>query len=208
MGRSFMGWPFCVAPVPGAKEGMMAKAGKERDGVGGAGGGPLVLQRSNRGVMQMRKPRRNGWTMARRTRFLEILRETSNVTEAVNAVGMTMAGAYALKNRDPGFARQWMEALEQGYAELEMMLLRQALHGSETIEIVDDGKGGPVRTKKTHGTPHAMAIRLLLAHRANVAQFRAAQGIDRPGSEAVLEEIQRRLAETRRRLLAGKAETP
>jgi hypothetical protein len=44
-----------------------------------------------------------------------------------------------------------------------------------------------------------MAMRLLLAHRSSVDAFRAAQGIDRPGSEEVRQEIYARLALTRKR---------
>lgn len=165
----------------------------------------LVSGRSPVRRAQLRRPCRNGWTMARRARFLEILRDTSNVTLAAEAAGLSFQSAYKLRSRDPGFARQWMEALEEGYAELEMLLLRQARFGSETVEVTDDGKGGPVRTKTTRSIPHAMAIRLLLAHRASVTQYRMSQNIARPGSEEVRATILERIAETRRRLQESRA---
>lgn len=181
--------------------------GKAADG----GSGESALSRVRRGDgrvgPQRRKPRRDGWTAKRKARFLEVLKAGCNVREAVRAAGMSDVSAYDLRKRDPGFAAEWSGALEQGYAELEMALLRQAIHGSETTETVDDGKGlGGRRTKTVHSYPHGMALRLLLAHRAQVTAYRDAQGIDRHGSAAVRAEIQERIAATRARLAGGVAE--
>jgi hypothetical protein len=145
---------------------------------------------------QQRSPRKDGWTAARRAKFLEILSVTSNVSEAVEAVGMSQTGVYALKNRDAGFARAWMEALEQAYCELELHILRQAMLGTERVETTETADGA-VRTKTVKSYPLAVGLRLLLAHRASVSAFRASQGIERPGSEAIKAEIQARLAAMR-----------
>lgn len=153
-----------------------------------------------------RKTRHDGWTQEKRALFLDELKAGCNVREAVRAAGMSDVSAYGLRKRDPAFAAEWAEALEQGYAELEMALLRQAIHGSATTETVEDGASGARRTRTVHSYPHAMALRLLLAHRAQVAAYRDAQGIDRCGTEAVRAEIQQRLAETRARLLGTGAE--
>ncbi|OYW87047.1 MAG: hypothetical protein B7Z20_06010 [Sphingobium sp. 32-64-5] len=145
--------------------------------------------------MQRRRPQRNGWTAKRRAQFLDVLQASCNVTEAARSVGMVPVSAYQLRRRDPAFAVQWAEALEQGYAELEMLLLRQSIHGSETTETLEDGKGeGARRTKTVHSFPHAIALRLLLAHKETVDMFRQERGIDRPGSEEVRSEIRRRMA--------------
>lgn len=165
----------------------------------------LVAQKSRRGPSeeaspQLRQPRKNGWTQRRRAKFLEVLKATSNVSEAVRAVGLTASGAYDLRRRDPVFASEWAAALEQGYAELEMLLLRQGIFGSETTEIIDDGsETGRKRTKTVHSYPHGMALRLMLSHKSEVDAFRHAQGIDRPGGDAVRAEIQRRLEAVRAR---------
>lgn len=146
-----------------------------------------------------------GWTEGDKVAFFEALRNTSNVSEAARTIGKTSASAYDLKNRDPAFARTWMESLEQGYCELELLLLRHALHGSERVEVSEgeatrDGDAGEFRkTRTVHSYPYGMAMRLLLAHRSSVDAFRAAQGIDRPGSEEVRQEIYARLAMTRKR---------
>lgn len=147
----------------------------------------------------------SGWTEADKAAFFDVLRNTSNVSEAARTIGKTSASAYELKNRDVAFARAWMEALEQGYCELEMLLLRHALHGSERVEVSEgeasrDGDAGEFRkTRTVHSYPYGMAMRLMLAHRSSVDAFRAAQGIDRPGSDEVRQEIYARLALTRKR---------
>lgn len=153
------------------------------------------------GKAQKRRARRDGWTMERRARFLEALSESCNVAEACRAAGLNKRNAYALRRRDPAFAAEWAEALEQGYAELEMMLLHQAIFGSTTTETIDDGaETGRARVKTVHSYPHTTALRLLLAHRTGVAAFRDSQGIERPGSAAVREDIMRRIEEVRERL--------
>ncbi|MBP6029939.1 MAG: hypothetical protein KA533_00765 [Sphingobium sp.] len=148
--------------------------------------------------VQYYRPRKTGWTTRKMARFLTALRATSNVTEAARAVKMDVSGAYGLRKKDATFAAGWAEALEQGYAELEMLLLRQSIHGSETTEMVDDGnEEGRKRTKTVHSYPHSMALRLLMAHKGTVEAFRAEQGIERPGSEELRAEIHAKIAAMR-----------
>ncbi|MEZ0497146.1 hypothetical protein [Sphingomonas sp. IW22] len=67
-----------------------------------------------------------GWTAARRKRFLDVLASASNVRLAAREVGVNPASAYALKRRDPAFAALWQEAIEQGYDRLEQALIEKA----------------------------------------------------------------------------------
>lgn len=159
-------------------------------------------------VVPQRAPvRRDGWTARRRAKFLATLKDSCNVKLAARAVRLSVTGAYDLRRRDKGFAAEWAEALEQGYAELEMHLLRQSIFGSETTETVDDGKeDGVIKTKKVHSYPHATALRLMLAHKDSVESYRDAQGIERPGSEAIRMEIQEKLAQVRERSGGGGSE--
>jgi len=150
---------------------------------------------------QKHRKRVDGWTAQRRARFLETLAESCNVAEACRTVGMSKKSVYMLRQRDQAFAAEWAGALEQGYAELEMMLLGQAIFGSTTTETVDDGaESGRARVKTVHSFPHTIALRLLLAHRNRVDAFRDSQGIERPGSAEVREDIMRRIEEVRERL--------
>lgn len=57
-----------------------------------------------------RAVRSDGWTPARRLRFLAVLAECADVSVAARASGMSRQSAYVLRRRDDGFARQWDEA--------------------------------------------------------------------------------------------------
>lgn len=49
--------------------------------------------------------RHDGWTPARRRQFLEALAAGLDVRRACGAVGLSRESAYALRRRDPTFAR-------------------------------------------------------------------------------------------------------
>ncbi len=150
---------------------------------------------------QMRRWRKRIWNDERRARFLEVLSATCNVQEAARAVAMNKGGAYDLRRRDAGFAAQWKEALETGYAELEMALLHHSIHGTMTTETIDDGgESGKKRVKTVHSYPLATALRLFLGHKEQVEAFREERGIGRPGSESVRAEIYARIAAMRARM--------
>ena len=104
----------------------------------------LVPQRQARASgarVQQRRERRDAWTKAEERAFLATLAECCNISEAARAIGKCRQGAYDRRKRRAAFARAWDEALEQGYCEIEMALMRAALFGSESEEIVLDGDG-------------------------------------------------------------------
>lgn len=76
----------------------------------------------------------NGWTKARRARFLKVLAESCNVKMAARAAGVTV-GPYHLRARDPVFAQLWDQALAIGYDRLEAALLQRALEGVNAIDV-------------------------------------------------------------------------
>lgn len=87
----------------------------------------------------LRACRHDGWTEARRTRFLEVLVATANVRLACGAVGLSRQAAYNLQRRDPEFAAAWRAALRQARDEatrafLEMLpeFLLRTLSDSST----------------------------------------------------------------------------
>lgn len=141
------------------------------------------------------------WSKGRTVRFLAVLAATTNVSEAARAVGMTASSAYERKRRDTAFAGAWAEALEIGFAELEMLLLRQALRGSERTETVTDSDSGKVRQVKTvHAYPVAVAMRLLIAHREEVERYRTARGVDPAVANEAAERVRAELRRIRERL--------
>lgn len=154
---------------------------------------------SGEATAQLRAVRKDGWTTARRRKFMETLAATCNVTEAARVAKKSSSSAYEQKRRDPAFAREWAQALSIGYAELEALLLRQTLFGSEQEDILLDSDGAVKSRKIRRGVPLQVGVRLLLAHRNTVAALRAEEMRDRPDGEDALARMRRVLEEVRQR---------
>ncbi|MET0372614.1 MAG: hypothetical protein ABW039_14720 [Sphingobium sp.] len=145
----------------------------------GAAGGPdesagraLSIRRGPHGKAQKRRIRSDGWTPARRRRFIEALVATCNVSEAARVAGRCLSSAYNKRRREPGFAREWEQALAIGYDELETALLRDALFGCEDEELTLDGEGVLKTRKVKRGRDRGVALRLLTQHRATRERMR------------------------------------
>ena len=186
----------------------MAQGGKERNDSkrrfsGKAGDGPdreMILQQSpGADRAQMRAVRKDGWTRERRQIFMQTLASTCNVSEAARMAGKNLSSAYYLKQRDPGFAREWKQALCIGHEELLTLMLRQSLFGSEEEEIVLDSEGAVKSRKIKRAHPHAVAMGLLKAHAAAVAETRVGDAEGRPDGDDALERLRAALVEVRRR---------
>lgn len=80
-----------------------------------------------KGYIQRRRPAKNGWSVAKRALFLDMLAATCNVTEAARAAGMTVSGARSLRSRDAEFALLWAEAFLAGEERLREELIGAAL---------------------------------------------------------------------------------
>lgn len=180
-----------------AMTGTATETGEERRLV------PQRQARAGGARVQQRQARKDSWTLEEERIFLLTLAECCNVSEAAREIGKCRQGAYARRKRRIAFARAWDAALEEGYCELEMMLMRASLFGSESEEIVMDGDG-VVKSRKVKRAPNlTIGLRLLQHHRARVTQIRAAKGRKRSGPDsadakarvrAMLEEIRRRRA--------------
>jgi hypothetical protein len=82
------------------------------------------------------QPRRDGWTLARQRRFIEVLAETGIVRVAAAAVGMSEASAHRLARRpDAGaFCAAWDAALRMAARPAAAKLYEYALDGmTETV---------------------------------------------------------------------------
>ncbi|MEA3389472.1 MAG: hypothetical protein U9R64_09415 [Pseudomonadota bacterium] len=177
-------------------------------------GGALVTQRQRAGGTsrpQQRKRRSDGWSKADEALFLQMLAETCNASEAARAAGKCRAGAYRKRAADPAFARAWDEALDMGYAEIELMLMRAALFGSESEEVTSDGEGAGKARKVRRAPDLGVALRLFLAYRDRVAGIRAQRqaggqaggGNGRPDSAAAIAQVEAMMAEIARRRAAS-----
>jgi hypothetical protein len=87
-----------------------------------------------------------------RTRFLDHLAESSNVTRSAEHAGIEISRVYRLRRAQPDFARAWQVALSEGYTHLEMEVLRRL-------------REGDFKTSDGEKFDFANAIRLLAAHR-------------------------------------------
>jgi len=92
-------------------------------------GGKSVTQGTNHRRVQEQAERPNAFTKEKRQVFLDHLAGCCNVTRAAAAAGISATAVYKCRQRDPGFAAAFGEALDTGYAALEAMLLERAARG-------------------------------------------------------------------------------
>ncbi|WP_260599244.1 hypothetical protein [Sphingomonas endolithica] len=113
------------------------------------------------------------WNDAAEAAFFDHLAASCNVTAAAEAVGFSTPTVYRLRQTRPEFAARWQAALEQGYARLELALLKAAVDTIDDVpfdverptpkmtvdqamnvlrahrnSVVDNGRGGPGKTAR------------------------------------------------------------
>lgn len=130
-----------------------------------------VIQSGHREGPMLRQPKDSDIDEAKRQRFLEALAGSCNVTAAAAASGFTPSTAYKLRQADPAFAAAWQEALEIGYARLEMALLERAIQTIETL-----GDDAPDAPPPVGAMTVTQAMDLMNKHRASVSGGRAKAG--------------------------------
>jgi hypothetical protein len=136
-----------------------------------------------------RKPRRRfGAPKNWRTTFLGALAETSNVKASAELADISQSWVYKTRREDQEFARQWLEALCEGYDNLEMDLVHRL-------------RNGEIRDADGRKFDNAAAIRLLALHKADVARARALR--DDLTEQAVLASIDAMLDAMRERTAAN-----
>ncbi|MDG2003044.1 MAG: hypothetical protein P8J20_06910 [Novosphingobium sp.] len=123
--------------------------------------------------------------------FLAKLAETSNVKASAEHAGVNPSTAYDLRRRDHAFAQRWLDALCEGYSNLEMELLHFLRNGESTEPSAP--KFNP-----------AVALRMLIAHNETVGRERARR-VNVKVSE-VQASIERKVVLMRERVLARKAQ--
>lgn len=101
------------------------------------------------------------WTDEAERIFLDHLAASCNVSAAAAASGFSAVTAYNHRRNDPGFAARWQAALDQGYARLEMELVRTANDYLEGLDISEL----PIR-----GMTVRDAVTILGMHRAKGAR--------------------------------------
>ena len=140
---------------------------------------------------QVRRPRAHEWTKAKEQLFLDTLAETCNVTLAVEAAGMSLAGTYMKRKRDAAFRAGWRDALGIAYSRLELVLLDRAFNGTEKLTTRRDGSEERMREY-----PNQIALQLLRMHKDAVEETAPE---NQPGEDE-LEEVRQRLFDKLQRL--------
>lgn len=157
----------------------------------------LTIAAGNQRRRQIRRVKEIGWTSEKRQRFLDTLAVTCNVHIACAETGMSKAGVYQLRRRDPEFAGLWRDALLMGYDRLEERLLRAAGAGVNDVEF---GGGDAPETP----FDAELALTLLRAHRPTVEGRRKRRGgeIHRMSREEAEAALSKRLDALEKRLKA------
>lgn len=158
----------------------------------------VVVTRRGGGV-HSRKPDKNGWTPARRSRFIAELAARCNVSEASRAVGKCHQSAYRLRARSAEFRAQWAQAIAEGHERLKLMLLERAINGT----VREIRRPGGVIERVTEYSERT-ALALLKMHAETAAEAGQAPLPDEE-IEAVRKRIMRKLAVVRKRIEDGEA---
>jgi hypothetical protein len=109
---------------------------------------------------QLRKRAARDWSTAKAAKFLGVLAETCNVSEACRRSGVAMTVAYRRRKMDASFRAAWNEAIGLAYHRLELALLDRAFNGTEKVKIRRDGSEERVREYPTQ-----LGLMLLRMHR-------------------------------------------
>ena len=147
--------------------------------------------------LKLRQAAKRDWSAAKERKFLEVLAESCNVTLAA-AAGVSSTALYRHKRIDASFRRAWAEAVAVGFAELEMMLLRRALHGVERTIKGPDGEPA-IMTDYNDRT----ALALLRHHRDTAVEAEAE--ISTEAHDEACERIMAKLQRLRERKAGAKA---
>ena len=69
------------------------------------------------------------WTAGKIDRFIDRLAATGSEMAAARAVGMSRVAVYRLRRRDAAFRAAWASAVDQGYAQVEIGMIDEAING-------------------------------------------------------------------------------
>ncbi len=109
---------------------------------------------------QLKKRAKRDWSKAKAAKFLGVLAETCNVSEACRRSRVPMTVAYRRRKMDASFRAEWAEMIAIGYHRLEAVLLDRAFNGTEKVITRKDGSEERVREYPNH-----IALKLLQMHR-------------------------------------------
>ena len=195
--------PFFVESDMAEERNGAPGAARRRDARGrfapdDGGDGP---SREARMAVQQRAARKGSWTPEVRARFFAALADSCNIKAACRAVGMSVSGAYMLRERDADFRLGWRRGIAQGYAKLELQMLERALIGEKRLRAVLDKIDDDERALEivSRYSPR-VAETLYRAHRADAIEHDLAE--DDPDGEEARAVIEARVEKLRIALAA------
>ena len=133
--------------------------------------------------------KRNNWTKTKETKFLSVLADSCNVSLAARQAGVSSSAIYRRRARDASFRAGWDGALAEGYAKLELEMLKRALHGVQKTVFSRSGERARFREYNDQ-----LGLALLRMHRDSAALT------DRGPNEAEVEEARQRIIERLERI--------
>jgi hypothetical protein len=114
---------------------------------------------------QQRKRAARDWSKKKAERFLAVLAETCNVSEACRRSRVPMTVAYRRRKMDASFRAAWAEMIAIGYHRLEGVLLERAFNGTERVVTKRDGSEERMREY-----PNQLGLMLLRMHRESAME--------------------------------------
>ena len=148
--------------------------------------GPLVIA-SDRDIRSARNANC-------RAIFLEELAASSHIARSAKKANVPLSTIYHWRAHDPDFSDAWLQALNAGYALLEMEMLGRLRDGVERKFFRAQGQIETVREYKD-----GLALRLLQAHKAEVTVARAAQAGETTYATTIRTRLEEKLNLMRRR---------
>ena len=129
--------------------------------------------------------------------FFAALADTCNVKRSARVAGFSSDWAYRRRRVDAAFRNGWAEAVREGYAKLELVLLERAMTG--TPKLVRFSRGDD-RIMREYSTALSVALLKRHADTADAAQYEPSEDELTEVRERILEKL-----EGLRRRRTGKA---
>ena len=141
---------------------------------------------------QLKKRAKRDWSRAKAERFLSVLGETCNVSEACRRSRMSMTVVYRRRKMDASFRAEWSSTIADAYRRLELMLLERAFNGRERLIRRRDGSEETMREYSD-----SLALHLLKMHRDTAIE--AESEVPDEDVEEIRERIVRKLQRMKKR---------
>ena len=138
---------------------------------------------------QLKKRAKRDWSKAKATRFLTVLGETCNVSDACRRSKVPMTVVYRRRKMDASFRADWVQTIGEAYQRLELVLLERAFNGTEKVIRRRDGSEERMREYPNH-----IALQLLKMHRDTAIEAQSEM------SEEDVDEIRERIVRKLQRM--------